>query len=147
MKKFYVFLAFIPVITFLLTATYFYSYKEPVSQFQEGSVFFKEKIARSINLNFYPASKAFWILDTINSFDCSRIEKAIEESADDEPLKRYFEVHLEVCKYEVESGNRYELTKIQSGPFVPEEFYKDYYDGYLGLFPKGTSFDNVKDYA
>lgn len=161
MRKFYAFLAFIPAIISFSIATYFIFDVEPVSQFKDhcvdiseyeracakGSTTFRGKSALDINPNFYPGLKAFWIVDTISSSDCSRIERAIKESFDDQPLKKYFEVHLEVCKYEVENGKRSAWNSIQSGPFVPEEFYKDYYDNYLRLFPEGTIFDKPKEYA
>lgn len=161
MRIFYALLASITVIISFSIATYFIFDVEPVSQFKqrcydlgseelqcgESKIIYGEYEVRRINPNFYPGLKAFWILDTINSSDCSRIERAIKESFDDQPLKKYFEVNLEICKDEVENGKRSAWNNIQSGPFVPEEFYKDYYDNYLRLFPEGTVFEELKEYA
>ena len=157
MRKFYALLAFIPAIISFSIATYFIFDVEPVSQFKDhcvdiseyeqacakGSTTFRGKSALDINPNFYPGLKAFWIIETVNSSDCSKIEKAIRDTVDDEPLKKYFEVHLDVCNYEVETGKRSEWIKIQSGPFIKEEFYENYYD----MFPEGTVFEDSKEYA
>lgn len=150
MKK--IFLVFVFIVSVLISLNLF-SEKEEVSKFKERCFQFEdgavqcgmEKLSfggesvRTINPDFYHDSFAFWILDTINSYDCSRIKKAIDIS-NDEDLKKYFELNLKICLYEVKNGNRHSDLNIVTGPYDPYAWFKDF-------FEEGVEFSAPMGYA
>lgn len=101
---------------------------------------FNGSCSNEINPKFYDPQKAFWIFDTVNSYDCSRIEDAILETTDDELLLDYFKINLELCKYEVSSGKRFEKIIVNDGFFDKVIPYED-------IYPDGTVFVAPQEYA
>ena len=145
MKKYFIAI----ILAFLITGSitlYNFFQKEEISQFAEtcldfdgevscavGAIQFNGKSVKEINPKFYDNRYAFWIFDTVNSKDCSRIESAMELVVEDKPLYDYFDIKLDVCEFEVENGKRQEPFKINSEPY-------SYEIPYLDIYPDGTVF-------
>ena len=154
MKKYIaLILGFLPALMSFAIAGYFAFKPIEVSQFAKkcfdvneeiacgySTVTFNGEYAKQINPEFYPKEKAFWILDTVNSYDCYRIIRAANQTIDDQPLKDYFLIKFKICEHEVEIGKRKPEHSIVTGPYNPYEMYQ--YD-----FPEGTVFVAPKEYA
>lgn len=106
----------------------------------ESVTTFKNKSARTINPDFYDDRYAFWILDTIHSYDCSRIESAMEKVVEDKPLYDYFDVNLDICIHEVENDKR------EKDIYINTDIYK-YEEPNLDIYPEDTIFVAPSEYA
>ena len=150
MKKYFIAVISAALISGPIAGYFILQEEEEISQFYEfcldyddksscgiGSIQFNGKSAKEINPDFYDDKYAFWILDTVHSTDCSRIESAMKLVIEDKPLYDYFDIKLDVCRFEVENGKRKEYLNIHSDPYQYEIPYPDVYpDGTVFVAPK-----------
>lgn len=115
---------------------------EPISYLS-----FNGKSVEDINFDNYDFNTAFHVLGAVNSNDCERIESISEYYVDDQKLYDWIIFKSDICFFEKEHDPTFKENKIlniETGPFIPEEFYKDM----LKFYPEGTKFDNnVPEYA
>ena len=142
MRKFYVLLAFIPAMISFGIAIHMTINKAEVPV---AILSFNEKYVKDINLKEYDFAISFNVLSAIESNECERIEKT-STYYDDEELVEWIAFKAEICFWQRDNDPFFEEKKtlnIITGPFVEEEFYKDYYD----MVPEGTVFEEPKEYA
>ena len=143
MRKFYVLLAFIPAMISFGIAIHMTINKAEVPV---ALLSFNGKYVKDINLKEYDSATSFNVLSAIESNDCERIKKTSTYYYEDKELFDWIAFNADICFWKKENDPSFEEKKILNiitGPFVEEEFYKDYYD----MFPEGTVFEEPKEYA
>jgi hypothetical protein len=143
MKKYFIAVIIIAALaSFGFTEKFNFEDPEPTSFLS-----FNGKSVENINFDNYDFKTAFHVLDAVNSNDCDRIESTSEYYADDEKLYDWITFKSDICFYQKDHDPTFKENKIlniETGPFIPEEFYKDM----LNFYPEGTKFDNnIPEYA